>query len=472
MHDHIRFGVQEQTIRSIYMHPRYFAEMIRLTVHENGRDRIGSGVRKHIFVWTTMTRISHFATATFFGLLLTDCLWHPAASGDDWSQFLGPNRNGTASESGLIDSFDDRSLKVVWRVPGGVGMSAVAVAGQYAVTMWNTDDQQLLVALDAKTGETRWATPLAPPYENSMGDGPRATPTIVGDVVYAYTGEGVLVAAKLESGEVLWQTDPVRENRVMPSEYGMSSSPLVVGERVIVHAGGSDSTVSAYDAKSGTRVWAAGSGPAGYSSPTLLEVDGVSHVVCFVGAGVLGLSPSDGKVLWSYPFKTPYDCNTATPIMIDGGVFVSAGENHGCVLLDVRKQGDNYDVSERWKSVETKSVMRNEWQTSVVLDGYLYGFDNVGSAGPTTHLSCIQATTGERIWQEARFGKGNVTLADGKLWITTMEGELVLAKASAESYQELGRVKLFGKTRQSLSIAGGHGYIRDDTNVLCIRLAK
>jgi outer membrane protein assembly factor BamB len=351
-------------------------------------------------------------------------------------------------------------------------MSAVAVAGKYAVTMWNADNQQLLVALDARTGQTSWTTAIGPQYENSMGDGPRATPTIAGDIVYAYSGEGLLVAADLDSGELLWQVKAVDDSRAMPSDYGMSSSPLVVADRVIVHTGGSDSTVSAYDAKSGTRVWAAGSGPAGYSSPTLLEIDGVNQVVSFVGSGVLGLAPTDGKVLWSYPFKTPYDCNTATPIVVDGGIFISAGENHGCALLDVRKQGNNYKVAEKWKSVETKSVMRNEWQTSVLLDGFLYGFDNVGSAGPTTHLGCIRASTGERVWQESRFGKGNLTLADGKLWITTMDGELALAKASPDGYQELGRMKLFGKTRQSLSIAGGRGFIRDDNEVVCLKLAK
>ena len=114
--------------------------------------------------------------------------------------------------------------------------------------------------------------------------------------------------------------------------------------------------------------------------------------------------------------------------------------------------------------------MRNEWQTSVVVDGYLYGFDNVGAAGPVTHLSCIEATTGKPVWQEARFGKGNLVLADGKLWITTMKGELVLVKVTPEGYQELGRSRLFGETRQTMSIANGHGYIRDDREVLCIKL--
>ena len=406
------------------------------------------------------------------GLLSMHCFWQHSAEAEDWGQFLGEDRKGVSSATDLIDSLDDRSLEEVWRVPGGVGMSAVAVADGSAITMWNRDGHQLLTVLNAKTGETRWSTPVAPPYENGMGNGPRATPTIAGNVVYAYTGEGVLVAAQFATGAILWQANVVRDNGATPSEYGMSSSPLVVDDRVIVHVSGDRSSVNAYDVKSGRLVWAAGSGAAGYSSPTVLQIDGTDQIVSFVGNGAMGLDPTDGKVLWSYPFKTPYDCNTATPILIAGGVFLSAGENHGCVLLDVTRQGDTYTVSERWQSVDTKSVMRNEWQTSVERDGYLYGFDNVGSAGPTTHLACIRASTGERVWQEARFGKGNLTLADGKLWITTMEGELVLVRATPDGFQELGRRKLFGKTRQSLSIADGYGYIRDDQDVLCVKLTR
>ena len=401
------------------------------------------------------------------------CAVAPTASAEDaWPQFLGPARTGVAPATGLLDSLDGESPQVAWRVGGGVGMSGVAVANGYAVTMWNSRGQQMLVALNAQTGKTRWQVPVAPAYENSQGNGPRATPAIDGDRVFAYSGEGVLVATDLKSGQLLWTMNAVRRSGGKPSEYGMSGSPLVVDDRVIVHVGGQQSAISAFDTKTGAPIWVAGSGTAAYSSPTLIEVAEERHLVCFIGSGVVGLDPASGEELWFYPFKTPYDCNTATPIGVDGAIFISAGENHGCVLLDVKRERERYTVSERWASVDTKSVMRNEWQTSVVVDGYLYGFDNVGGAGPVTHLSCINATTGEPVWQQKRFGKGNLTLADGKLWITTMEGELVLVKVSPTGYQELGRKPLFGKTRQSLSIAGKFGFIRDDRDVICLNLAK
>lgn len=400
------------------------------------------------------------------------CLAVSISRGEDWPQFLGPARTGISSDTQLVDSLEAPELTVAWKVPGGVGMSAVAVKGNDAITLWNSDENQLLVALDATTGENRWSTIVGRRYENSMGDGPRATPTISDDVVFAYTGEGMLVAVDLKTGKLIWQANVVQDSGGLPSDYGMSSSPLVVEGRVIVHGGGPQSAISAYDAKTGDRSWSASSGPAGYASPMLLPIGQSKQVVSFVGAGLIGIDPIDGTVLWTYPFQTPYDCNTASPIAVDGGVFISAGENHGSALLEIVRESDQYRVQERWSSLDVKSVMRNEWQTSVLLDGYLYGFDNVGSAGPVTHLTCIDARTGQRVWQETRFGKGNLTLADGKLWITTMDGELVLARATPEGYQELGRRKLFGKTRQSLSIANGHGYIRDDAHVVCLRLKK
>ena len=139
-------------------------------------------------------------------------------------------------------------------------------------------------------------------------------------------------------------------------------------------------------------------------------------------------------------------------------------------MLDVTKRAAGYTVAEAWASVDVKSVMRNEWQTSILLDGYLYGFDNVGSAGPVTHLNCIEAATGKVVWTKTRFGKGNLIAADGKIWITTMKGELVLVDATPQGYSELGRQKLFSKTRQNISIADGFALVRDDLHVICIKV--
>jgi outer membrane protein assembly factor BamB len=390
----------------------------------------------------------------------------------DWPQFLGPNRNAISSESGLLESFPAAGPTIRWRVPGGVGMSAVVVQENYAITTYNADGKQWLVALDTANGKEKWKAEMGAAYENSMGDGPRATPTIATGKVYAYSGEGILIAADLKSGKLLWRKNVMQELSSEPSEYGMSSSPLVVDNCVIVHAGGVDGAVVAFSTEDGKLRWQSGSGHAGYSSPTLLNVAGSDQVVTITGTAVMGIAPSSGEVLWSYSFETDYGCNTASPVLVDGGVFVSAGENHGSVLLDVKNRNGSYTISERWKSLNSKSVMRNEWQTSIVIGDLLYGFDNVGAAGPVSHFSCIEAKTGKSVWQQSRFGKGNLVYADGKFFLTTIEGELVIATADAKGFKELSRAQLVGKNRQTLSIANGYGYLRDDNEVVCIELKK
>ena len=286
------------------------------------------------------------------------------------------------------------------------------------------------------------------------------------------TGEGRLAALDFKEGTKLWSRDPLKELSGTEAEYGMASSPLVLGDQVIVTVGAEKGTLSAYDTKTGKPLWTAGHDTAGYSSPTLLTVASKPQIVSYSGSAALGIAPQTGALLWRYPFETNFDCNIAMPISMKGQVLLSAGENHGSVLLELRPQNDKFDITEVWKSFGPKSVLRSEWQTPVLLDGYLYGMDNVGGAGPVTHLTCIDATTGKRMWQVPRFGKGNLISADGKLFMTTMAGELVVARASSQKYDEMGRVTLLETTRQAPSLANGFLYLRDGREVVCVDVRK
>lgn len=390
----------------------------------------------------------------------------------DWPQFLGPQRNGISSETGLLDRWPDGGPKEIWRVPGGVGSSGLAISRGRVLTLVQRGGKQWVVALDAKSGDSIWKTALAPEYTNAMGNGPRATPTIAGNLVFVFTGEGLLSAHGFADGKQLWSHHVVKELSGKEVAYGMACSPLVVGEQVIVMVGASKGTLVAYDTKSGKQLWTAGSDPAGYSSPALLKVGGKSQVVAFAGNSAIGVDPANGSVLWRYPFTTDFDCNIATPLDVKGQVFISSGENHGSVLLALKPNGNKFDVSEVWDSLGPKSVLRNEWQTSMLLDGFLYGMDNVGGAGPITHLTCIDAATGERKWQKARFGKGNLIAADGKLFISTLSGELVVVRATPERYDELGRATVLSGTRQAPALSNGFLFLRDDKEIVCLDVKK
>ena len=384
----------------------------------------------------------------------------------DWPQFLGPNRNGISAETGLIDAWPAGGLKQLWRVDGGVGMSAVTVKDGVACTLIQVGGSQSVIALEAASGKTKWTTQVAKAYSNQMGNGPRATPAIAGNAVYVMTGDGTLAALKLSDGETIWSHNVFKRHGGKPADYGMACSPLVSGSVVIVTIGSPSATVVACDLKTGETKWTAGRGEAaGYSSPSVLKIGGKDQLVVFAGASAFAVDPASGKQLWRYAYVTAYDCNIATPLAVGGNVLISAGENHGSALLKI---GSGSAVSEVWTSIGTRSVLRNEWQTSIQLGGHLYGFDNVGSAGPVTHLTCVKAATGERVWQQLRFGKGNLISADGKLFASTMKGEVVVVNATSDGFQELGRQTVLGRTRQAPSLSDGRLFLRDDKVIVCL----
>jgi outer membrane protein assembly factor BamB len=394
------------------------------------------------------------------------------AESGNWGQFLGPARNGISSERELVDVWPAGGVKEVWRVSGGVGMSGLAIRQGWLITLAQKEGQQWLIGLDAKTGKTQWETPLAPEYKNGQGDGPRATPTIEGERVFAFTAEGTLVAAGLSDGKILWSHNVVKDLRGKVADYGMASSPLVSDQLVIVTAGAPQACAVAYRVNTGERAWAAGDDPAGYSSPSLLNVAGRLQAVVFTGGSVLSLQPESGKILWRHTYETDYDCNIATPISLGDNVFISSGENHGSVLLKLMPVDGKFTVEEAWSSQGPQSVLRSEWQTPILLDGKLYGLDNIGSAGPVTHLTCIEAATGKRLWQQPRFGKSNLIAADGKLFFSTMAGELVVVRANPERFEEIGRKQVLGATRQAPSLANGLLYLRDDKEIVCLDVRK
>ena len=390
----------------------------------------------------------------------------------DWPQFLGPHRNGISEETSLIDEFPKAGPTILWKIDGGTGMSGIAIVGDFGCTLIQDDAKQYLLGFDSQTGKPKIKTELAPAYKNSMGDGPRGTPVIDRREIFAYTGEGILCSIDSKLGILNWKTDVVKRLSGEVADYGMACSPILTEEMIIVTVGAPEATIAALERPTGNIRWTAGKGnAAGYSSPALLAVNGVLQLVVFHGSGVTSYYPGTGEELWSYDYPTDYSCNIATPLAVGDNVFISAGENHGSTLLKLPKESGGA-ATPVWESLGNRSVLRNEWQTSILLDGYLYGFDNVGSAGPVTHLTCINAQTGERVWQKLRFGKGNCIAADGKLWCTNTDGELIIVKATPEGYQELDRAPLTGFTRQAPAISNGKLYLRDGSKIVCVDIQK
>ncbi|MCH2204016.1 MAG: PQQ-like beta-propeller repeat protein [Fuerstiella sp.] len=388
---------------------------------------------------------------------------------DDWPRFLGPQHKGVSDETNLVGSIPAAGPDVLWRVDLGVGSSGVVVSAGTVYTLFQDDARQYVVALDESSGDLKWKSGIADAYLNPQANGPRSTPTVAGDAVYVMTGEGILVSLDSDSGKIRWSVNTVSDPGMEPAQFGMSSSPLVYNDVVVVQTVSQDGSIAGFSVESGVRKWVAGIPECGYASPALISLCGVRQIVAMTGASVAGIVPHSGELLWEHPFVTDFNCNTANPVQIDeSSVLISAGENHGSVLLGVTESDDGWTAEERWSSLGKRSVLRAEWQTPVLLDGHLFGLDNIGAAGPITNLVCVNAATGKSVWSKRRFGKSNLTLADGKLFMVTIDGELVIVNATTDGFRETARTKVLRMTRQAPVIANGRLYLRDDKEVVCI----
>ena len=384
----------------------------------------------------------------------------------DWPHWLGPNGDGTSPERGLLTTWPAAGPNVVWKVVGGDGYSSVAVAGGRAITLVQRAGAELVLALDATSGKELWTVRVGPAYKNQYGNGPRSTPTIEGQHVYITSVTGPVLCLEAASGKEVWRRDLLQEFGAKNITWGLAASPVVEGNLLLVIPGAKGAGVAALDRRDGKLVWKTGNDKAAYASPVPVTVGGKRQVLFFTAAGLLAVAADSGRELWRVPWQTEFDCNICTPLVIGDRVFVSSGEDVGCALFRLSGEGAPEVL---WESKGKKSVMKNYWATSVAHEGYLYGLAGEFSKG--IDLRCLELATGKILWSKPNFGKGAITLADGHLFITTKPGDLVLVRATPESYQEKARVKVLGENRTVPTIAGGLLYLRDRESIRCLKIA-
>lgn len=387
----------------------------------------------------------------------------------DWPNWLGPNRNGASPETGLLTTWPKSGPKVVWKVPGGEGYSSVAIAAGRAVTQVQHDGSEFVLALDAVKGTKLWETKVTGAYKNSYGNGPRGTPTIDGKHVYVHSPDGPLTCLKAENGEIVWQIDLLKDFTGKKISWGMAASPLVDGDLVYALPGGKGAAVAAFNKNTGKLAWkGGGDDQAGYSTPQLVTVGGQKQIVFFNAAGVFATTPDDGKELWRVEWRTGYDCNICTPLLIGKDqLFVTSGEDVGCAMFKLSAAGPEV----AWESKGKKSVMENYWANSVYHDGYLYGITGHFDV-KKMHLNCVDAKSGKLMWTVKNYGKCALTLADGHLFITHFSGEVVLAACNPKKYEEKARAKVLNERRPTnATIANQRMYVRDHDNIYCLDIA-
>jgi outer membrane protein assembly factor BamB len=380
----------------------------------------------------------------------------------DWPQYRGPQRTGLSQETGLLKSWPQTGPKALWRVPLGDGYSGISLSGGRAFTMYSKGGEEFAGAFDAATGKEIWKVRIDTARRDDFGDGPRSTPTIDGDAVYCVGASGTLLALKAASGEQIWAKDLKKEFGAPVPQWGVSTSPLVEGDLLLLDAGaGRGKSLVALDKKTGATRWTAHSDRPGYSSPLAVTFQGVRQILSFAASSLVSVAAADGKVLWSVPWETSYDVNAAMPVLIPPDkVFISSGYDKGGAVYRIKKEGQAFKTEEVWNN----RVLKNHFNSSVHYGGYLYGFDDAT-------LKCVDAGTGEEKWRQRGFQKGSLLIADGHLVILSEAGLLLLAEASPAAFKEEGRMQVLeGRTWTMPSLAGGRLYLRNQKEMVALSL--
>lgn len=391
------------------------------------------------------------------------------ASAGDWPQILGPSRNGVALDEKLADKFPSGGPKTVWQRDVGEGYAGIAVAKEKAVLFHRVGNEELVEAHAAGTGKPLWKQPFPATYRGGINSdtGPRCTPLIHKDAVYVFGAAGDLHALSLDGGKELWSRAASKEFKAPDGYFGAGSTPIVEGDKILVNVGGkAGSGIVAFNLKDGETVWQATDELASYSSPVAATLDGTRHLIFVTRLSALSLDPANGKVRWRFPFgdRGP-TVNGASPVVVDGHLFLSASYGIGAVWAKIGKTS----AETLWDNNET---MSSQYSTSVHHNGYLYGVHGRAD-GPPADLRCFDPKTGKILWSREGFGMASLVIADEKLVIVTEKGFVVLAEASPKAYRELGRAKLLTPDVRALpAIANGLLYIRDMQTLKCVDLRK
>lgn len=398
------------------------------------------------------------------------------AGAGDWPQILGPNRNGVAVDERIAASWPDSGPAVLWQRSAGSGFAGVSVSRGVAVLFHRVDDEEIVEAMKASTGERLWkssrAAAYAPTYTSD--DGPRAPPVIDQDRVYVYGAMGDLRCLDVKTGKTIWERntyDEFNSKRYFRGEppegyFGLASSPIVEGDKVIANVGGDakEAGIVAFSVDTGQAIWKATSERASYSSPVATTVEGKCHVIFVTRLNVVSLDPATGSVRFRFPFgRVGPTVNAANPLVLDGHVFVTASYGIGSVLAKI--EGEGAEIV--WTDPE---ILASQYTTCVEHNGHLFGI-NGRQDGPPADLTCFDHKTREVAWTQPSFGYATLLKAGNKLLITKTDGTLVLAAANVDEYEELARARVCETTVRALpALAGGLLYVRDTRTLKCLDL--
>lgn len=355
-----------------------------------------------------------------------------SAEPQDWSQWRGPERDGVVSYFTPPEAWPDRP-KQVWEVAAGIGHSSPVVAGNHVFLFSRLGEQEALTAYDAATGKQVWRQAYDAPYQmnpaaTGHGKGPKSTPAVDNGRIFTLGIGGVLSAFEASSGKVLWRHDFTQDFSPTSPDFGASMSPIVDGEHVIAHVGGTAGAIIAFDRTDGSRTWTwTGDGPA-YASPIIATFGGTRQLITQTRSSIIGLSPTDGRELWRAPFTTNYEQNIVTPVAA-GGLLIYSGLAKPTTAVRVVQDGGQWQLQEVWRNEDVPMYM----SSPIAVDGVLYGLTHRNRG----QFFALDLASGRTLWRSPpRQAENAAIAAAGSLLVaTTTEGELAVILQSKQAYE-------------------------------------
>jgi hypothetical protein len=401
--------------------------------------------------------------AVAFALLLESL-----AHAGDWPQILGPERNGHAAGETLASSWPQRGPTALWEAPCGSGFAGVAVADGVAVLFHRQGNQEVLSAYVADLGKPLWSKNFPTQYQAQIvdDDGPRCVPTIAQGRVYAFGAEGRLVCVDLKTGDLRWSKATQQEFQVPDSYFGAGSSPIVVGDRVIVNVGGAKGAgIVAFDAATGKVVWKSTDEQASYSAPVIAQLDKQQRLLVIARLNFLGVDPANGNVAFRIPFgaRGP-TVNGASPVVWGDHVLLTASYGIGARWVKVTPSSAKVD----WED----ELLSSQYTTPIVHEGLIYGIDGRQDGGPVS-LKCFDPQSRKVLWTKDNIPYATLIAAGGKLLIQHSNGVLRMAELNRSAYKELASASLLnGTTRALPALSNGRWYLRNEQKLKCVDLGR
>lgn len=408
---------------------------------------------------------------------------HDTTLGPGWPHLRGPNYNSTCDETGLAENWPEEGPLVLWVKEIGQGYSSFSAVGGRIWTQRQTPYAQTVMCMDGSTGRPIWEYKYGWPYQAAgMYPGPRATPTWNDGKIYFAGPQGKVGCLQADDGHLLWSVNVNEAYGGRGTDFGYSCSPTVIDGKVILPVGGEGASVVALNAEDGTEVWAAGDQPASYTSAIPISFQGRQLIFGYLQNALALHDLETGQLLWGHRLSSGYDEHSSLPLYQEPYLLLTAPFRSGAELYELSIETpedaeDSTGLTARrlWHS----NRMSNDVASSILVDGYVYGFDlrdiqSKARRPSRGEFRCLDFDTGEVQWSSDQPGHASVILADGKLILLNDRGEVLLVRPSPEGYEELARTEVFGGEIcwTAPALENGRLYLRSPTRAACLYVGK